>query len=84
MLGIQIPSKLAERQVPKHALTFEEVCFALGSEQLVADLRRIGALEPALRRRQTILFDAGAVARVWAEVRDGRYDEALRANDSRA
>lgn len=83
MLGIQIPEKLVERRVPKHALTLEEVVFALGSEQLVVDLRRIGALEPALRRRQTILFDAGAVARVWAEVRDGRYDEALRANDAR-
>lgn len=65
------------RQLPKHALTLKEVEFALGGEAMVKDLRRIGALVPAVRRKQTVLFDAAAVAQVWADLRAGDYDDQL-------
>lgn len=65
------------RQVPKHALTLEETDFALGSNQLVRDLREIGALVSTKRIGRTLLFDAGDVAQVWADYRAGKFDEAL-------
>lgn len=67
------------RQVPKHGLTLEEVGFAMGSADLVRSLREIGALMPAQNHGRTLLFDAGDVARAWAEFRAGKYGERLKA-----
>ena len=67
------------REVPKHALTLDEVNFALGAESLVKQLRDVGALVPARREGRTLLFDAGDVARCWAEYKAGKFDRLIAA-----
>src|SRR5690349_16720243 len=64
------------RQVPKLGMSLEEVIFAFGSEQLVRDLRKIGALVPDLHGR-SLLFDVGHANVVWAEWRAGKYARQL-------
>jgi hypothetical protein len=65
------------RPVPKLALTLDEVIFALGTEQLVKELRSINALVPVKRHGRTMLFDVGDVNRVWADFKAGKFDAAL-------
>lgn len=67
------------RQVPKYGLTLDEVEFAIGTADLVASLRKIGALMPAKRLGRTLIFDAGGVALVWAKFIAGDYDRQLEA-----
>lgn len=78
VMVVQMPEEALRQQVPKHALTLEEVVWALGgAKRLVMELREIGALVPAGRCGRLMLFDANAVARVWAEFRAGKYDGQL-------
>ena len=72
MLAIMhVDPEAAARQVPKMALTLEEVEWSYGSIALVASLRACGALVPARRIGRTLLFDTDDVRRVWAEFRQG-------------
>jgi hypothetical protein len=65
------------RPIAKFGYTLEEVEYAFGSEQVVEDLRKIGALVPAKRVGRSLLYDAGHLAQVWAEYCAGRYDGKL-------
>jgi hypothetical protein len=76
MLGLTIPEKFLERQVPKHLLNLEEVEFALGGEKRVKDLRAIKALV-GKRDGQSLVFSAGHVAEVSARYMKGEYDQLL-------
>jgi len=73
----RVEKDLREQVVPKLGLTLQEVEFALGSVSLVRELREAGVLVSSGRRRKAELFDAGVVARVWAEFREGKYDGKL-------
>ena len=77
MVLLQVPATALGAGVPKHGCTLEEVIASYGSKTLVQELRGIGALRPAARRKQALLFDAAEVARVWAEFCGGRYDGQL-------
>ena len=78
LMGIAV-TETEIRQVPKHGLTLDEVGFAYGAGDLVKTLREIGALVPAKNYGRTLLFDAGHVARAWAEFCAGKYDQRLAA-----
>jgi hypothetical protein len=58
-------------------MTLEEVEFAMGTPDLVRALRTIGAIQPVRRHGQTLIFDAGAMANVWARFVAGEYEEEL-------
>ena len=65
------------RPVPKHALNLRELFHALGSQQLVTQLRKIGVLVPVEEETKVQLFDAGHVAEVWARYVRGEYKQLL-------
>lgn len=77
MVLVQVPAAALAAPVRKHGVGLEEVVASYGSRSLVAELRGIGALRPAARKKQTLLFDAAEVARVWAEFTAGKYDGQL-------
>lgn len=77
MLGLSIPRKMLERQVPKYLLNLEEVEFALGGEKRVKDLREIRVLQ-CKRDGQSLVFSVGHVADVSAKYMAGEYDELLK------
>lgn len=76
IIGVCTKGKGLERQIPKYVLTLEEVNFALGSEQLVKDLRSIRALQ-GKKRGQRLEFPTAEVAKVSAEYFAGKYDEQI-------
>ena len=77
MMGMVITDKQLERQVPKVALSLEEVYWSYGqSKDLVENLREIGALK-GKRNGRRVLFGATEVAVVWAEYLAGKYDSQL-------
>lgn len=77
MVGISIPTKALEKQVPKFLLNLEEVQFAMGGEKRVKDLRAIKALK-GKRDGQSLVFSAGHVAEISAKYMAGDFDELLR------
>jgi hypothetical protein len=77
MIGIALSEKQIERQVPKVALSLEEVYWSFGqSKSLVEALREIGALR-GKRHGARVLFGSVDVHRVWAEYLEGKYDGQL-------
>ena len=65
------------RQLPKYALTLEELNFAFGTADFVRSLRRIGALVPTRMVGKSLIYDAGDVALVYARFLRGEYDKDL-------
>jgi len=76
LLGILVSEKDV-RQVPKCALSRDEVIFALSSQQLFTRLVEIGALVPVEIGSRKQAYDAQEVAEVWERVKRGEFKEQL-------
>jgi len=76
MIGVAVTKEMMERQVPKVALTLDEVHFSFGSQDLVKRLRKLGVLY-GKRLKRTILFDAEHVRDVWGRYYSGEVDDKL-------
>jgi hypothetical protein len=75
--GIQLTKKQLERQVPKVALSLDEIYWSFGdSKGLVEALRAIGALK-GKRFGTRLMFGADEAKKVWAEYQAGKYDGQL-------
>lgn len=77
MAAVKVSPKDLERQVPKVAMSLEEVYWSFGgAKDLVESLREIGAL-CGKRAGRRLLFTSADVATVCAEFFAGKYDDQL-------
>jgi hypothetical protein len=72
ILGVALAAG-SVRQVPKFGMTLAEVEFAIGSPDVVRELRANGTLVPvrANASSRSLLFAATDVARAWATYEKG-------------
>lgn len=63
LVGMPLPDSKAPMVIPKLGYTLQDVIFAVGSEDIVKQMRKEGWLKPISEK--PMLFDVGDVQRAW-------------------